>query len=302
MAEKLVCPICGAPTRVYMGNARKDRLCSKHADELKAGKLVLDEKGNYVLTEKQKAKKEENKKTCIICGQETVREKYCGDCNAKVKEHINTIDKNRKQHEISDYYYNLKNYLYRIEGFEDMIKPNLTKMIALAEIQKNIYNNNSLYEKVFNDIEDIVEKKKITVLPKEIIENKNNNIAKVVRTKDGHFVDSDYEADVDDILYDLRQVDCYGKKVSVITERGVKCDWFLPIISNSKGIYIELWGVEGNEKYDLNKEEKRKLYKKYNLPLIEIEKDELKGDKQGLSDRIENELNKLKKELFEKNR
>jgi len=42
MAEKLVCPICGAPTRVYMGNARKDRLCGKHADELKAGKLVLN--------------------------------------------------------------------------------------------------------------------------------------------------------------------------------------------------------------------------------------------------------------------
>ena len=39
MSDKLVCPICGAPTRVYMGNARKDRLCGKHADELKAGKI-----------------------------------------------------------------------------------------------------------------------------------------------------------------------------------------------------------------------------------------------------------------------
>ena len=33
--EKLTCPICGEPTRVYMGNARKDRLCGKHADMLK---------------------------------------------------------------------------------------------------------------------------------------------------------------------------------------------------------------------------------------------------------------------------
>lgn len=32
MAEELKCPICGKPTRVYMGNARKDRLCAKHAD------------------------------------------------------------------------------------------------------------------------------------------------------------------------------------------------------------------------------------------------------------------------------
>lgn len=41
MEKGLVCPICGAPTRVYMGNARKDRLCGKHADELKAGKIGL---------------------------------------------------------------------------------------------------------------------------------------------------------------------------------------------------------------------------------------------------------------------
>ena len=38
--EKLTCPICGEPTRVYMGNARKDRLCGKHADMLKAGDLL----------------------------------------------------------------------------------------------------------------------------------------------------------------------------------------------------------------------------------------------------------------------
>ena len=35
--EKLVCPICGKPTSVYMGNARNDRLCRKHAKDLKEG-------------------------------------------------------------------------------------------------------------------------------------------------------------------------------------------------------------------------------------------------------------------------
>lgn len=33
--EELKCPICGEATRVYMGNARKDKLCGKHADMLK---------------------------------------------------------------------------------------------------------------------------------------------------------------------------------------------------------------------------------------------------------------------------
>lgn len=40
MADKLVCPICGEPTRVYMGNARKDRLCGKHADEFKHARIL----------------------------------------------------------------------------------------------------------------------------------------------------------------------------------------------------------------------------------------------------------------------
>ena len=31
MSNELKCPICGEPTRVYMGNARKDKLCGKHA-------------------------------------------------------------------------------------------------------------------------------------------------------------------------------------------------------------------------------------------------------------------------------
>ena len=55
MSEELKCPICGQPTRVYMGNARKDRLCAKHADELKAGTCIecgskISERDNKVYT------------------------------------------------------------------------------------------------------------------------------------------------------------------------------------------------------------------------------------------------------------
>ena len=47
--ENKTCPICGNPTRVYMGNARKDGLCGYHADLLKAEKIVLKD-GVYVYT------------------------------------------------------------------------------------------------------------------------------------------------------------------------------------------------------------------------------------------------------------
>ena len=35
--ENLICPICGKPTSVWYGNARKDKLCREHAQQLKEG-------------------------------------------------------------------------------------------------------------------------------------------------------------------------------------------------------------------------------------------------------------------------
>ena len=48
MIDEFKCPICGQATRVYMGNARKDRLCAKHADELKSGRIIVNEEGLFV--------------------------------------------------------------------------------------------------------------------------------------------------------------------------------------------------------------------------------------------------------------
>ena len=42
MNKTLICPICDNPTRVYMGNARKDGLCGKHADMLNTGSWQTD--------------------------------------------------------------------------------------------------------------------------------------------------------------------------------------------------------------------------------------------------------------------
>ena len=84
--EELKCPICGGQTRVYMGHARKDKLCGKHADMLKNGEIVLNEEGlfvekntNKVLNKNYKSKQEANEETkeykgivrCIACGRET---------------------------------------------------------------------------------------------------------------------------------------------------------------------------------------------------------------------------------------
>lgn len=95
--QKLTCPICGEPTRVYMGNARKDRLCGKHADMLKAGELILGDDGKFVVKGAPKAEiKKEIKEeiasvatelTCIICGEPSNGKHFCVKCYHEYKDH-----------------------------------------------------------------------------------------------------------------------------------------------------------------------------------------------------------------------
>ena len=35
--ENSTCPICGNPTSIWYGNARKDKLCREHAQQMKEG-------------------------------------------------------------------------------------------------------------------------------------------------------------------------------------------------------------------------------------------------------------------------
>lgn len=86
MIDELKCPICGQATRVYMGNARKDRLCAKHADELKNGRIIVNEEGLFVepktgkilnknyqenKVEKEVVAEQNGVAKCIACGKET---------------------------------------------------------------------------------------------------------------------------------------------------------------------------------------------------------------------------------------
>ncbi len=293
------CQICGKPSGMYP-------LCKEHAN----GKTAKCEKCGMWYEIKngcQNCKKTDKKEnnlghSCSICGKQTPNKNLCNDCYKRVDIQSEEINKNVTPMALRDYYYNLKNYIFRSEiSNEEIFHNQLAKLYTLADLTKRLFNRDSLLNKVFDDIKEIKESK-AKVPQKEISDKerveKNINTAGVNRTKDGHFVKSEYEVTVDDILFDLSEVHVYEKIVAKITERTVVCDWYIPIYRNN-GIYIELWGIDKDYKYNLNKEEKRTLYKKHNLPLIEIEKDELKGDTLGLSSRIESELIKYKNKIKE---
>ena len=147
--EKLVCPICGEPTRVYMGNARKDRLCGKHADMLKAGELIVDEKGHYVKNNVelkavvQEPSKEGNNSEliCLTCDNPSYGRHFCYDCYKKYKDRsVDIRITNCKDIQILDEYGNLT-----IEC-DDGRK---VRSRAEALISNFLYNNKirSVYEK-----------------------------------------------------------------------------------------------------------------------------------------------------------
>ena len=105
--EKLVCPICGEPTRIYMGNARKDRLCGKHADMLKAGELVQDKNGKFISPNDEPKLDPASELTCIICGEPSSGKHFCKNCYNKYKERsIDLRISNCRETQIIDEYGN----------------------------------------------------------------------------------------------------------------------------------------------------------------------------------------------------
>ena len=235
---------------------------------------------------------------CIVCADKAPNGHLCRDCYYEMRDFKDSFDKNSKSFDMKDYYFNLRSNIYRMKTF-DYIKSNCNKLMAIANFVSDMFHDTSLTDRVVNDINDIIDSKK----PKEVIiiseeiKQKDSHKEELRRTCDGHYVKSDPEIVVDDILYENRIVHCYEKKVPIDSdEQTIKCDWFIPITDGRHGIYIEYWGMNTKE-YLQNKERKRQAYKDHDIPLIEIEKDDYK-DRQGLSDRIISEINKLAKKYY----
>lgn len=304
------CAVCEDSTYGYYP------LCKKHLEMTKTGEVFKNDKGvwtikdsntNTVIEDKLLNVKTNDK--CILCGETTTNGyHYCKDCYYNIKDRMDELDKNQKPIKLKDYYYNAKDYAMRIYNEDKIYYQELT-MIAITNILEQLYDDDSLVERLHKDIAKIEENlktknSKLTNNIKEVekidyIKAENDkNEAKIKKTQDGHFVESELEIKVDDLLYTNSIVHAYSVKVDEIYERTVICDWFIPVLPN-KGIYIELWGIKGDEKYNKNKKEKIELYKKHKLHLIEIENDELKDNTQRLKSSLISKIKIMKKEIID---
>lgn len=297
MSGKL-CQICNKPSGIYP-------LCKEHLELKKKGLVIKNEitnKWEEIQTNNEELHLDDHSKTCCVCGATAPWGKQCKHCYYTTLDYKANIDKNRKAYELREWYYNLKNSIFKQKDIEK-IQSNSNKLIALATLCKDIHNDDSLISRVYSDIEEIIknQNKKTAIQQenkKEYDTNKNETSGQV-KCVDGHWVENDLEREIDDILYSLRRVHVYAKKVNEITSRAVKSDWFIPILSDTKGIYIELWGME-TEEYLSNKKEKIALYQEEEICLIQIYRKDVLSDKALLKDNLETEINRLEKELKKK--
>ncbi len=108
------------------------------------------------------------------------------------------------------------------------------------------------------------------------------------RTKDGHRVRSRGEQMIDDYLYECGIVHAYEREVKNIQEK-ILSDFFIPTKNGGEAVYIEYWGKD-DEKYGLRRAEKKEIYLKNNLNLIELENDHIYS----LDDHLPRKLLKFK--------
>lgn len=319
-----VCPICGQPTSSYMGHERKDGLCRKHANELKAGKIELrpydvgfllydlfyDTKTNLILNKDKNDIPEElrsqwlygkiNSATlwddveenaskdiitpppartvCVVCGEPTKNgHLQCKDCYYETLDYMDGLNKNSRMNEFRDYYYNLKDVIFRMKNF-DSVKSNCNKLIAIALQNQQTNSDSSLTDKMEADVTRLIDSKKPKENAPEIplaVTEKDEQKSNIYPTIDGHMVKSSMEQAIDDILWNAGILHAYEQPITEFVYERKKCDWFIPIIGSEQGIYIEYWGMK-TQKYLEDRKEKEDLYKKYNVPYIGIEKDDPK--------------------------
>lgn len=267
------CPICGKPTFIYYGNPRKDGLCkdcSRNATQSK----------------------------CVICGEPSGNKPQCKSCYYETLDFMDTLDKNNNVRKLRDHYYNLKERILIIKTLEEA-RRQCNRLIAIAMLANDIYDDTSLLDRAYKDVEALLKGKEAPQadsLHEEERKEKDESKAKVHTAQDGHTVDSDMEIRIDDILYNAYILHSYGNSIPEITEKRKKCDWFIPII-NDEGIYIEYWGMK-TQKYLEERKEKEELYKKHNIPYISIEADDPKIDTMTFKSNLIRDLTKLAEERF----
>lgn len=93
---------------------------------------------------------------------------------------------------------------------------------------------------------------------------------------DGHIVKSKSERDIDNYLFHHSIPHAYEKTFSIDADpkHDIHPDFLMKL--NDKEVYLEHWGIEGNNRYNETKEYKLEIYKRFGITLICTTEDDMK--------------------------
>ena len=189
------CQICGKNSGMYP-------LCKSHLEMKSKGLVIKNEKtGNWELSHQQNVNEgniefENQNEICCVCGASAPQGKQCKDCYYETLDYKGNIDKNRKASELREWYYNLKNSIYRQTNIS-LKQSYCNKLIALAILNRDVHNDDSLISRVYKDIEILLKENK--TFSEENSKNQTefdiqkNESSGQVKCIDGHWVENDLE-------------------------------------------------------------------------------------------------------------
>ena len=239
---------------------------------------------------------------CVVCGNPTSKNGHlqCRDCYYETMDYMDGLNKNSRMNEFRDYYFNLKDVIFRMKNF-DSVQSNCNKLIAIALQNQQTNSDTSLVDRVERDVEKLIETKRPNEHSPEVpvaVTEKDESKSNIYPTIDGHMVKSSMEQVIDDILWSANILHAYEQPINEFVNERKKCDWFIPITGTNinQGIYIEYWGMK-TQKYLDDRKEKELLYKKYDVPYIGIEKDDPK-DTHSFRNHLIQELQRLSVNVY----
>lgn len=305
MNEEFNCPICGEPTFKFYGNYRKDKLCSKHATELKNGNIEIIDKNEYLDEEEillndniniyidsktykilnetipknisNKLKNyfefpKDNHKNCIICNNPSYGYAFCKECyyneNIITLQRAGERNKNQLNNKTAEDI-EVKKTVLPQENKNNVViinETNKSKCITCGRQTEGLLFCSACYHKYKN--KELLFK--ITNCTN--VELLDESYEGRYTCPDGHIVKSKSERDIDRYLFEKNIPHAYEIELSYGPSENeiIHPDFFLPhYLGKDKHVYIEHWGYNDNNiSYTKTKKFKLPIYKQLGITLI----------------------------------
>lgn len=222
---------------------------------------------------------------CYFCRKASYKHGMCeAHYQIYLEEKEKLLEEDKKKYDFKPHYHNLKHSIYKIINYPRIVDLCI-KLIAIADIYYERYENDELTKVVIGDVCNIIRNKVIKIKENNKIMGERysslfndidfrNKWKANFRTEDGHYVRSMAEQVIDNFLYHHGIVHSYEKRIIIPRDHDsiLISDFYIPELDT----YIEYYGKYDGE-YISRKHAKDQIYKENNLNYIALGKKDLEN-------------------------